>query len=520
MNMKRIISYPLRKSTKYFIVCSLLLSLSFAATPVMAQSESSEFQVGDTIVFKRNGQRYLTGEKPSAWVYDYRHVIQQVGGIRFPQGILLRGIYSWMAPEGLQLVARKDTIKPVFLEKENEVTTEQSVQEHESDVEKPWIETPKETQPEQSTQPENVIVEDKVVEEQPNPVQASEPSETVTVPAEETKIAVEEEKAPTLPVEEPVAVPQIDSSRVEQKNDTIVEELPAPSVQAPVEEEQIVEENTDSVQELSSRMSSHHRFSIGLRGGVASLMHETDVMGNWRAGFDGLLDLQYAYYAGAKNGKKVNLGVVTGLSLGWAQSGLRAGVDTAYTVATSDGNIDYTISAKNVDEKDGQLQLEVPVMFSLLTENGFFLNIGPKFVLPVYKHFKQGISSPDINAYFPNEGVNVSNEVITGKVTNDQLTTKGKWNGSKLNVMLTAELGYEWALRNGDALGLGVYANYSLYDLYKNDTSNKSLINVTAPSASAPAAVNILSATDTYAKGLGYFDCGLKLVYHFQFLKK
>ncbi len=457
--MKTWIKYPSAKETKSFIVCGVLALV--AALPAMAQeTDTPTWQVGDTITIKPETKAYLTGEKPSKWVYNYRHVIQQVGGIRFPEGILLRGIYSWMAPENLQLVARQDTVKPVFMNDESKAAESASKQ---ALIEKEMS---------GQTEEQNTIL----------------PNESLWQMKKKQENTVSD------------SLPESDS--------TIVEE-------------QVVEEETqEEMKTQGNRMMPHHRFSVGVRGGVASLMHETDVMGNWRPGFDGLLDLQYAYYAGQKEGKKVNLGVITGVSLGWAQSGLRSGVDTAYTVATSDGNIDYTVSAKQVNEKDGQLQVEIPVMFSLLTENGFFFNAGPKVVLPVYRHFNQGITTPDINAYFPEEGVNVSNEVITGKVTDDQLKTKGKWNGSKLNVMITAELGYEWTLRNGAALGLGAYANYSVYDLYKNDTSNKSLINVTAPSSATPATVGILSATDTYAKGLGYFDCGVKLVYHFQFLKK
>lgn len=457
--MKTWINCPSIKEAKSFIVCGVLALV--AALPAMAQeTDTHTLQVGDTITIKPGTKAYLTGEKPSKWVYNYRHVIQQVGGIRFPEGILLRGIYSWMAPENLQFVARQDSVKPVFMENESDAAESRSKQ---------------------------ALIEQETGEQT-------------------------EELNTILPNES--------LWRMKQKQEQNVSDTLSKSDTTVVEEPLVEEETLDEMKTPHNRTMSHHRFSVGVRGGVASLMHETDVMGNWRPGFDGLLDLQYAYYAGQKEGRKVNLGVITGVSLGWSQSGLRSGVDTTYTVATSDGNVDYTVSAKQVDEKDGQLQVEIPVMFSLLTENGFFFNVGPKIVLPVYRHFNQGITSPDINAYFPEEGVNVSNEVITGKVTDDQLKTKGKWNGSKLNVMLTAELGYEWALRNGGALGLGAYANYSVYDLYKNDTSNKSLINVTAPSSAAPATVDILSATDTYAKGLGYFDCGVKLVYHFQFLKK
>jgi hypothetical protein len=95
---------------------------------------------------------------------------------------------------------------------------------------------------------------------------------------------------------------------------------------------------------------------------------------------------------------------------------MKAAVDTAYTVSTTDGNIDYTLKADEVKENDGQIQMEIPLMFSLITRKGFFFNIGPKFMLPLYTPYNQHIDNPQINAYFPEEGVTVENARITGEV--------------------------------------------------------------------------------------------------------
>ena len=243
--------------------------------------------------------------------------------------------------------------------------------------------------------------------------------------------------------------------------------------------------------------------------------------GSWTCGGDILLDLQYAHYW-TKDGRLVDLGLIVGLGIGYSQSGMKAAVDTAYTVSTTDGKIDYTLKADEVKENDGQIQMEIPLMFSLITRKGFFFNIGPKFMLPLYTPYNQHIDNPQINAYFPEEGVNVSNEVITGYLKDDQITNKGTDNGNQfsINVMLTAELGYEWVLNSGNSFGLGVYANYGVYNSFKNDGANKSLMNVTAPQGNNVASVDVLSATKTYATGLGYFDAGLKLAYHFNFPKK
>ena len=432
-------------------ISALLLTSSFA----FAQEKTTDYMVGDTIKIQKGAQTYLTGERPSSWVYGREFTIQQVGTRRFPDGLLLKGIYSWIAPKDVELTGAVE--RPV----EEEPAQEQGA-----------------TVAEQQTGTDDANNE---VEE----ANQSNANATDTIASEATDVA---------PAESAVV------KKEENPNLYVMDQKPAEH----------------------SLLYPFHRFSIGVRGGVASLMQKSDVMGNWRAGFDALLDLQYAYYFGAPQGKKVNMGIMTGVSLGWAQSGLKSAIDTAYTVSTDNGDIDYTISAEQAKENNGQLQLEIPLMFTLVTEKGLFFNVGPRFIIPAYAHYNQKLTDPSINAYFREEGVNVSNEVITGRLQDNQLNTKGKWNASKVNITLSAELGYEWLLSSGNSLGLGVYANYAVWSHYKNGAQSdlKSLISVAPPSATAPADVDVFSASDTYLKGLGYFDCGLKVSYNFNFFKK
>ena len=432
-------------------ISALLLTSSFA----FAQEKTTDYMVGDTIKIQKGAQTYLTGERPSSWVYGREFTIQQVGTRRFPDGLLLKGIYSWIAPKDVELTGAVE--RPV----EEEPAQEQGA-----------------TVAEQQTGTDDANNE---VEE----ANQSDANATDTIASEATDVA---------PAESAVV------KKEENSNLYVMDLKPAEH----------------------SLLYPFHRFSIGVRGGVASLMQKSDVMGNWRAGFDALLDLQYAYYFGAPQGKKVNMGIMTGVSLGWAQSGLKSAIDTAYTVSTDNGDIDYTISAEQAKENNGQLQLEIPLMFTLVTEKGLFFNVGPRFIIPAYAHYNQKLTDPSINAYFREEGVSVSNEVITGRLQDNQLNTKGKWNASKVNITLSAELGYEWLLSSGNSVGLGVYANYAVWSHYKNGAQSdlKSLISVAPPSATAPADVDVFSASDTYFKGLGYFDCGLKVSYNFNFFKK
>ena len=442
------------KTIKSILVVATLICATAVSTMSAQQAEPKQHTwkvaVGDSVMIKPECQQYLTGEKPSIWVYDKVHTVRQLGTKRFPEGVLLMNIYSWICEECLV---------PVH---------------------------PREAQPEQPAE-ETPVVEQKPVEETPVVEQK---------PAEETPV-VEQKPAEETPV---------------------VEQKPAEEEKEIVDFDAVSAETAkgDSVKSKQKFGGKYDRFTIGLRGGASSLMHHAD-KGNWTCGGDVVLDLQYAHYW-TKDGRPVDLGLIVGLGIGYMQSGLKVGNDS--TFFTKSG-VDYTVLASNIKETDHQLQLEVPLMFSLISEKGVFFNIGPKFMIPVYSPYKQTVdqNNTHITAYFPNEGITVTDETVTGKYTGQQPTTK---NGIQfnVNVMLTAEIGYEWVLKSGNSFGLGAYANYSVFNTFKNTTSTEGLFDLTAPTETSAAILDVQSATKTYADKLGYFDAGLKLAYHFNFPKK
>lgn len=423
------------------------VSAQRAAQP--AQKHEFKVAIGDSVMIKRECQKYLTGERPSVWVWDKVHTVRQLGTKRFPDGVLLMNIYSWMC---------EDCLIPVN-------GRAQEAQEK--------------AQQEQA--------EDKAAYEQE---MQKEKEQELREAAE--KAAAEAEEA--------------------AKEQTEKEEQKAAEK---ARKDSIKQEKADSIEAEKRFKNKYDRFTIGLRGGASALMHHAD-KGNWTCGGDVVLDLQYAHYW-TDDARPVDLGLIVGLGIGYEQSGLKTSDSTAFTKA----NVDYTVVAKDIKETDHQLQLEVPVMFSLIHDNGLFFNVGPKFMIPLYTPYKQTVNTQDthITAYFPETGVTIQDNPVTGQYTGQQPTEK---NGIQfnINVMLTAEIGYEWTLKSGNSFGLGAYANYSVFNTFKNATNSEGLFNLTAPTDDDKAHLDVLSATHAYADKLGYFDAGIKLAYHFNFPKK
>ena len=494
------------KTMKSILVAASLICAALVSTVSAQEAAQHQFSVakGDTVMIKRSTEKYCTGEAPSRWVYDKSFTVRQIGSKRFADGVLLMPILSWVKEEDLENVnGRSQEAKDAAaaaLAAEDEAAAQAAAEE------KAQQEAAK-----AAAKAAAQAAKDSIAAEQDAEKQAVKDS-IAAAKAEQAmqdSIAAAEQAAAEQAVRDSIAAAQ----QAQAIQDSI-----AAAEQA----------KGDSIHSKQNFKHGYDRFTIGLRGGASALLHKVD-QGNWLCGGDGVLDLQYAHYW-AKDGRPVDLGLIVGLGLGYSQSGMHANVDDQMvyedkTDPTFPMHVDYTIHADDVKESDGQLQLEIPIMFSLITQRGFFFNLGPKFMLPLYTPYKQTISNNEntnITAYFEEIGVPVTNEIITGALAEDQYTTKASDNGNQfsINIMLGAELGWEWTLKSGNSFGLGVYANYCLYNSFKNNTENIPLIQVTPPQGDDVAIVNVNSATKTYANGLGFFDAGLKLAYHFNFPKK
>ena len=224
----------------------------------------------------------------------------------------------------------------------------------------------------------------------------------------------------------------------------------------------------------------------------ASLLPQTtpNIGAAW--GLGAVLDLQYAHYW-SKAEDKINLGIMTGLGLGYVQNSKKLkDVVEQYTLH-SEGDILYNITMDEVNTINRQLQLEIPLMFSMVTPKGLFLNVGPKFILPVYTPYTQSIKEPHIQATLldlstGNNKVVLTDNVVMGRI--EELSYEGMNDHQfDLTIAVGGELGYEHQLESGHSVSVGLYANYGVYSTYKHDATNANIVSIVPPSASGVAQV-------------------------------
>ncbi len=467
--------------------------------------EDYRFQVGDTVVINRAQTTYMSGETISEWVYYVLHVVQQVGSRRYPDGVRLAGINSWVNAEtGLLLLGAVDK-SGTALDKEGHDRS----QIVERMVELNSMDEQVKESLQASAQQHNMVVMFDAAREQA---------------LRDSMAAAEREHA----LQMQALRDTLDNVKREQQlreqalrdSSLLAEQALRDSLLA----EKALNESLSAGKEthdssVVTRKTEFNRLGAGLRVGVASIMQKTipEANGKWKAGFDLLADVQYAHYWQPKE-SSLAYGVLTGLSLGYTRNAVTAQGNRVFDVTDEDGEqLHYTITDADAKEYDGTVMMEIPALFSMIIQDHYFVNAGLRLSVPLYSHYTQDVSKAHIDAYNVTRDVHVTDRLITGKMNDEMLKQSGAAKLSRLNIQLSVEGGYTFDLPNGHMVGVGAYANVGVFSLYPNNPTGKSLIDIDAPTSTAPAAVRVLPVTEAFVNrnGLGFFDCGVKAVYYF-----
>lgn len=90
-----------------------ILLISVALVSVNAQTNATTtIQVGDSVMVDPNTTHYETGEKISPWVYKVKHAVEQIGSFFHPDGVLLKGIKSWISQSAVVIEVNATDNRP------------------------------------------------------------------------------------------------------------------------------------------------------------------------------------------------------------------------------------------------------------------------------------------------------------------------------------------------------------------------------------------------------------------------
>lgn len=255
-----------------------------------------------------------------------------------------------------------------------------------------------------------------------------------------------------------------------------------------------------------------HTLRVGLAGGGGLHLTPADCVMKSSVGGGGALAFDYAFY---KSFDKLDLGLRTGLDLGYMYLPYHAEFAQHYSnVDYLNNQIDYTTSGLLYITQN-QLYASVPVMFALRT-HGFVCNIGVRLQMPFYQTGKQQLSEPLIQAYYPKYDVTVTNELITGIVTDEQLSMPLASSPVFLECYASAEIGYEHRLNAKGAIGCAAYVHAGVWNALPKAT-NTPIIQV-APITDKVKPVPAVTVNDAYTSLLTSYtplQFGVKVYYAF-----
>jgi len=226
--------------------------------------------------------------------------------------------------------------------------------------------------------------------------------------------------------------------------------------------------------------------------------------------------LELGYTARWSVMRDVHMGFRLGAGASYAAPQLTADLQDQYDKQDYMGlQLQYTNTA-NVKEKHQQLNVEVPVLFAF-EAHGFAINIGPKLLVVMSDKYTQTVNSANIDVYFPEYKVTVHNEAPTG-LLQTPYERSGNNTLPKLSVLLSAEVGYEWAVgnrysrKNEQYIGVQLYVDYGLWNQRPTETAFLDVAPITGPYQQPTVTVGTIPA----AQKLNYLSAGLRFYYTIQ----
>ena len=258
--------------------------------------------------------------------------------------------------------------------------------------------------------------------------------------------------------------------------------------------------------------------SIGVRGGgqtflSSSSVASTELKGGFGGG--GTLDLRYTFYGCLTD--RMGIGFTAGAGFGFGTTALNGTHTDHYTNTDYLGNrMDYETSATfKQKEQFGKADISLLLAFCF---GNVTLNIGPRMMLPFASSSLLTLTETTIDAYYPQYNVHIVNEPITGyRATPHTLPFAPAI--PKYNLLMAAEIGYEWYIQNQHCLGLQIYADIGVWHSPLPVTDNPLPIISVAPitDSDTPAPAVTINDPSYLVSHRRFLDFGLRAYYAFAF---
>lgn len=224
---------------------------------------------------------------------------------------------------------------------------------------------------------------------------------------------------------------------------------------------------------VGSTLLAQHELSVEVGGGLSTLNYNV-LYGNQKDGWAGEFGTAYSYFFSPK----FNLRSGANLSFYQAKATLSNLADS-YDAYDGEEYFDFRYKVNSYEENQHALYLNIPIMaeFRFGKNEKFYAGAGGKFGLPLLGKYKTSKNSFKTSGYFPSTNVELEEPEFMGFGSFNNMYTKDDID-LHVTVMLSLEAGAKWQLSEKFRLYTGVYFDYGLNNIIRNN-SHQPLIRYT-----------------------------------------
>lgn len=253
---------------------------------------------------------------------------------------------------------------------------------------------------------------------------------------------------------------------------------------------------------INAQKDSPHVFSLSGGFGLSSLQYKPE-KGNHDPGIGGNIGIGYTYMLAPQ------WGIGSGLELAFHNS--QCDMETlqdSQNASGDEGAFLFKSVYTRYHEKQEVAYLNIPLMvlYQAKSRLGFYAAGGVKLGIPIYGKFE---SSGDLttSGWFEYENQEYENMPDRGFGVYKNAGDNGKLD-LKINMALSLEMGFKWALAKGWALHTGIFADYGMVNIRDGSNTRKPVEYQSAnPSEFAYSSI---TATG-YVKDLTTLTAGIKV---------
>jgi len=240
---------------------------------------------------------------------------------------------------------------------------------------------------------------------------------------------------------------------------------------------------------------SRHEFSVYAGGGLSSLNYDV-TFGEQRQNLGGHFGLGYHFFLSS------NWAIGTGLEFGLYRANFEMNnLNFSFLTTDFEGvEFEFRSIINNFEERQRALLLQIPLMLHFQTGNfyarqRFFMSAGGKIGIPIRGRYSNTLPFNNVG-YFPFENALYDTQTFMGFGHFPNRNHEQNLN-LRTTFSLSAEAGMKWRLNDRNSLYIGLYVDYGLTNILRNQSQNPELLEFNTSEKMALAVNSIVHSQFT-----------------------